>query len=80
MDKDTMEDNTLTIEKVSNAINPLERKYGWGVEEVSDGVFEITVTDDSHKAKGEITSLDEVEELLKELEKEIDGQDYPTIG
>lgn len=76
-----MEKNqTLTLEAIQEAVTPLERKYGWKAEGTAEGVFTLTLTDDSHTARGEVTSLEDIEELVKELEKEIDGQDYPTIG
>lgn len=75
-----MAENTLTLEQLTDAVTPLERKYGWHAEGTAEGVFTLTLTDGSHEAKGEVTSLDEVEELVKNLEKEIDGQDYPVIG
>lgn len=75
-----MTSETLTIEKLTEAVSPMIRKYGWRAEGTAEGVFTLTLTDDSHEARGEVTSLEDIEELVKELEKEIDGQDYPTIG
>lgn len=70
----------LTLEALTTAVTPLERKYDWKAEGTAEGVFELTLTDGSHEARGEVTSLEGIEELVKKLETEIDGQDYPVIG
>ena len=75
-----MEDNTLTIEKVIEAVTPLERKYDWNVVHASDDEFTLTITDGSHEASADLTSLEGIEELVKGLETELDEQDYPVIG
>lgn len=75
-----MSKDILTIEKLEEALTPVARKYGWKAQEVQEGLFKVIITDGQHEAAGEVDSLDDIEVIVRDLEKEIDGQDYATIG
>lgn len=74
------ENQELTIEVIESVVTPLERKYAWRAEGVAEGVFELSITDDQHTAKGLVTSIEEIDELVKKLESEVDEHNYKVIG
>jgi len=69
----------FTQEDVQKIVTPLERKYGWGTEETEDGI-ELFITDDAFTAHEVVESLEVLPELVKELEKKVDGHSYQIIG
>lgn len=75
-----VESHTLTIEELEAAVTPIARKYGWNAVGVEEGKFELSITDGQHTAKGLVDSTDDIEGIVRELEKQIDEQDYAVIG
>ena len=75
-----MSENVLTLDAIKEVVTPLERKYGWTAQGTDEGEFILSITDGSHTASGVVTSTDEIEELVKKLESEVDGHSYKVLG
>ncbi len=70
----------ITLEKIVETVTPLERKYDWRVEGDQEEGFTLIITDGNHEADGEVESIEGLDELVKKLETEVDGQDYTVIS